>query len=195
MISTGRATGADHPGCPRWGQPDRGGRYDDFRWDPENHNTHQFEPLNAGGGHRWRHIAEHIAEVDQQYRIRRRRDHGLGDDPDVDLQSWVEKMIVAARHIASMLHNGIQYEGNDPERRLESVYRRIRFDHHGLYLRNYHMLLQQRAPEWWFIPGGMALYGDLLPYSRGLKFSDNAVPLAPEDCREEWARIRAVVED
>ena len=151
--------------------------------------------MNIGGGDRWRHIAERIAEVDREYRIRRPRDYGLGDNPDGDLQFWVEKIIVAARHLAEMLHNGIDYEGNVPETRLARVYRRIRFEHHGLYLPMYHMMLQQRLPEGWDIPGGTALYEDLLPYSRRLQFGDGAVQLDADERHNEFARFRAVVED
>jgi hypothetical protein len=46
------------------------GDYDIHYYDADNHDAHQLEPLNAGGGNRWRHAAERMAEVDAQFRVR-----------------------------------------------------------------------------------------------------------------------------
>lgn len=172
-----------------------GGAYDDPYHDSDNHDTHYFEPLRPGGDARWRNAAARIAEVDAEYRVRRGGDWGLEEPADGFASKELQRMVIAARHLVSMLQNGIEYGGASNSERVQSVYRRLRFEHHGLLFRFALLVLRQDLGEEWVIPGGNDAYEEVSHYCRRLTFQDSAVPLLLNSRRADWRCLLNVVED
>jgi hypothetical protein len=140
-------------------------------------------------------MLERVTATDEEFRIRRRGGYQLGIAQRGEFyNTWMQRLVVAARHLLIMLHNGIPHGGSTPEERTERLHRRICFEHHGLYFRYDLMVLQRALGEDAEIPGGNDLYEALSPYSRPLRFQSNAVPGMFFDRRAEWTRFRAVVE-
>ena len=177
-------------GCARFTRDGEPTQWDDWYFNPENHDSHHFEPLNAGRGHHWRDIADRAAEVDREHRIDRHGDYGLGQDNNI----WMQRIVIAARHLASMLHNGIDRGAISLEDRLLNVYRRIRFEHHGMYFL-YGLRILRAQDDDVALPGGNEMYEALKPYARRLRFFPWATPWLSNDRQQEWVRFRALVED
>ena len=137
-------------------------------------------------------MLERATATDEEFRIQSRGNYQLGGD---FYNAWMQRLVVAARHMVIMLHNGLPYGGNTSEERVERLHRRIRFEHHGLYFRYGLMVVRRALGEDVEIPGGNDLYESLSPYSRPLRFRHNAVPDMFVDRSAEWTRFRAVVED
>ena len=172
--------------------------YDDTDRESVNHDAVNFENFENGNvSDEWRAAADRMSTADEDCRIRRGGDFqlGLAGDEQIWYNQHMKRLLIAARHMFTMLGNGIDFGGATLRARTASVNRRIRFSYHGVNFRFALHQLRQRLGEDFELPGGNESYRLLVPYSRVIRFQEGAVPNDVDTRATEWIRLHRIMED
>ena len=177
---------------------DANAMYDDTDREPVNHDAAENEPFdNANISDEWRAATDRVTTAEEDGRIRRGGDYQLGlagDEQDLYNQH-MQRLLIAASHMLTMLGNGIDFGGATLHARTSSVNRRIRFSHHGANFRFSWNQVRQRLGNDFELPGGNESYRLLAPYSHPLRFQEGAVPHDYDTRADEWNQFRRIMED
>jgi hypothetical protein len=172
----------DRRGCPRFNwRKDPGVQYDDPDLNPENLDAHHFEALSRSASQQWMDASAQIEAADIQGRTNQAGDFQLGLEPNEQedwYNDWMKRLLIAARHMSTMLSNGIDFGG------VHATNFRFALDR-----------LRRRFGEDFQLPGGNKSYRLLALYSRALRFQHGAVPNEHDVRQQEWTSFREVVED
>lgn len=173
---------------PQW-------EFDSGRLDFANYDTNGLESLLPRiVSEKWQAATERIG-IEPFNPERIAVDQAQGDSEKAWFQGWITRLMIAANNMFTMIANGLEFGGATADAREACVLRRLRFAHHALTFRFVWTRLRLRFGEDFELPGCIASYELLVPYSRALRFLQGAVPNDLDVRIHEWKQLFDFVED